>query len=76
MNRLTEQTATKHIFKIKSISGTLALTSSEKYPFTAYSPPGLTICVAMGAKTKAPKPNPPIMIPDTKPGQFGNQSQP
>ena len=73
---LTMQTATKHRLSIRSMWGTLALTASVKCPSFAYSPPGLTSLVAIGANTNEPKPNPPIIIPEIRPGWFGNQSQP
>jgi len=35
---------------------------------------GLINLVETLLKMRAPKPNPPIMIPDVRPGYFGNQS--
>ena len=52
------------------------MTYCGNFPFIALMSSGLTSAVHTKSKMKLPMPKPPIMMPLTKPGLFGNHSQP
>ena len=53
----------------------LSLTLSGNLPSSGLIPSGFTKALEIGSKTRAPRPKPPIVIPEIRPFLLGNHNQ-